>query len=420
MVNGVNHLHRVFVTGMGAVSPIGLDTASMWESLQAGRSGVDWISSFDTKTFTTKFAAEARGFDANQYVNRKQSKHMDRFTQLAVAASLQAVESSGLKVTPENAEDIGVIIGNSVCGLLSVCEQQRVLMELGPDRVSPAFAPTMTGDAPSVQVSLLLGTKGVNYATSSACASGSDAIGQAYEQIRQGHARAIIAGGTEAPIVPLIIAAFGAIRALASTNQEPAEACRPFDGLRDGFVMGEGAASLVLEDAESAIERGANVLAELVAYGSSSDSFHLIQPSPEGEGAKRAVWTALKRSGIHPDEIDYIHAHGTATLLNDRVETAVIKHIFGERARRVPVSGTKAMTGHMLGASGSIGALIAIMAMQHGIVPPTINLTTPDPECDLDYVPNKARPVKIKTAMVNSFGFGGHNAVLIFRKADWN
>jgi 3-oxoacyl-[acyl-carrier-protein] synthase II len=410
-----NH-RRVVVTGLGVVSPIGLDIPSLWDSLMKGRSGIDYISSFDTKDFVTKFAAEVKNFDPAGYANRKQIRHMDRFTQFAVASCLQAVDSAKLKIDKQNAEDVGVIIGNSVCGLLSVAEQFRVLAESGPDRVSPTLAPTMTGDAASVQTSLLLGTKGVNYSPSSACASGTDAIGQAYEVISEGRAKAVIAGGTEVPIIPLVIAAFNAIRALSTKNDNPQGACRPFDQGRDGFVMGEGAAMIVLEDRESALERGAPILAEMVGYGTSSDAFHLIQPSPDGEGAIRAVKMALARSKISSDEIDYIHAHGTATLLNDRVETAVIKKIFGERAKHIPISATKSMTGHLLGASGSLGAVITVLAMKNSMAPPTINLTNPDPECDLDFIPHQARPVSIRTAMANSFGFGGHNAVLVFRQ----
>lgn len=414
--NGNNGQRRVVVTGLGAVTSLGLDVPSTWDGLVHGRSGVDQISSFDTAAYVTKFAAEVKGFDACSYVNRKQVRHMDRFTQFAVVASLQAAEAAGLNIEKVGADQVGVIIGNSVCGLLSVCEQYQILAKMGPDKVSPALAPTMTGDAASVQVSLLLGAKGVNYSPSSACASGSDAIGQAYELIRQGYAKAVIAGGTEAPVIPLVIAAFNAIRALSIKNDDPKTACRPFDLNRDGFVMGEGSAVMLLEDADSARERGAPILAELVGYGASSDAFHLIQPAHDGEGAARALKMAFNRSGISPDEIDYIHAHGTATLLNDRVETTVIKRVFGERAKQIPVSATKSMTGHLLGASGSLGALITLLALMNQTAPPTINLTNPDPECDLDYVPNESRPVKIKTAVCNSFGFGGHNNVLIFRQ----
>ena len=412
--NGANE-RRVVFTGLGVVSPLGHDVPSMWEALIAGKSGVDYISSFDTSAFDTKFAAEVKDFDASTFVDRKQARYMDRFSQFAVAASLQAVEASGLDLSNGSAEETGVIVGNSVCGLLSVHEQYRVLSESGPKRVSPTLAPTMTGDAPGVQVSIILGTKGINYSPSSACSSGSDAIGQACEIIHQGNAKAIVAGGTEAPITPLVLAAFGNIRALSTRNDNPQAACRPFDAERDGFVFGEGAAMLVLEDAEHALERGAPILAEIIGYSNTSDSFHLTQPSPNGEGAARAVQYALKKANISPEEIDYINAHGTATLLNDRTETAVIKSIFGERAKQIPISAVKSMVGHLLGAAGSIEALITVLAMNQGVVPPTINLTHPDPECDLDYVPNKARQVKIKTAMSNSFGFGGHNSVLIFR-----
>lgn len=407
---------RVVVTGLGVISPVGLTVSTMWEALVSGQSGVNYISSFDPAPFGTRLAAEVKDFDASVFVGRKQARHMDRFTQFAVVASLQAMEAAGLTINADNAEETGVIVGNSVCGLLTVSEQFKVLSEMGPKRVSPVLAPTMTGDAASVQVSLILGTKGVNYSPSATCSSGSDAIGQAYEVIHQGNAKVMVAGGTEAPIIPLILAAFGAIRALSTRNDNPPAACRPFDAERDGFVLGEGAAVMVLEDAAYALERGAPILAEIVGYSATSDAFHLTQPSPDGEGAVRAVRLALKRASLTPDEIDYINAHGTATLLNDRAETTVIKSVFGDRASHIPISASKSMIGHLLGAAGSIEAVISILAMNHGVLPPTINLTHPDPECDLDYVPNQARWVKIRTAMSNSFGFGGHNSVLIFRQ----
>lgn len=416
MVDVLQRHRRVVVTGLGVVSPVGSTVCSVWEALISGRSGVDYISSFDPAPFETKFAAEVKSFDASAYVGRKQARHMDRFTQFAVVATLQAVEAAGLKINPDNAEETGVIIGNSVCGLLSVCEQFKVLSECGPGRVSPALAPTMTGDAAPVQVSLILGTKGVNYSISSACASGSDAIGQAYEVIRQGIAKIMVAGGAEAPIIPLVLAAFNAIRALSTKNDNPTAACRPFDVERDGFVLGEGAAMMVLEDASYALERGAPILAEIVGYGATSDAFHLTQPSPDGEHAARAVRLALRRADLSPNDIDYINAHGTATLLNDRTETAVIKNVFGDRAKHIPISASKSMIGHLLGAAGSIEAVITILAIKHGVLPPTINLTHPDPECNLDYVPNHARKAKIRTAMSNSFGFGGHNSALVFRQ----
>lgn len=406
---------RVVVTGMGVISPVGLDVPSMWAALISGRSGVEYISSFDTTLFDTKFAATVKGFDAGTYVSRKQVHRMDRFTQFAVAASLQAVEAAGLKINARNAYDCGVTVGNSVCGLLSVCEQLDIMAEHGPRKVSPVLAPTMTGDAASVQVSLTMGTKGMSYAVSSVCSSGSDAIGQAYEAIRQGNAKVMITGGTEAPIMPIVLAGFGKIRALSTNNDNPQAACRPFDAERDGFVIGEGAAMMVLEDAGYALQRGAPILAEVMSYSNTSDAFHLTQPSPDGRSAIKSIKLALKRAGLSPSEIDHINAHGTATLLNDRMETAVIKSVFGDRARQIPISAAKSMLGHLLGAAGAIETVITILTMKHGIIPPTTNLTHPDPECDLDYVPNEARRVKIETALSNSFGFGGHNSVLVFR-----
>jgi beta-ketoacyl-acyl-carrier-protein synthase II len=406
----------VVVTGLGAVSPVGLDVTSTWEAVISGKSGIDYITLFDTTDFDTKIGGEVKGFDATRYAEKKKVQRMDRFTQFAVAASLQAVEQAQLKIDDSNAMDCGVIVGNSVCGLLSISKQFLNLMEHGPSRVSPILAPTMTGDAASVQVSLILGAKGGNYAPSSACSSGSDAIGQAYSQIKLGHAKAVIAGGTEAPIMPIVIAAFSNIRALSAKNDSPQEACRPFDAERNGFVMSEGSAMMVLEDAEHAMQRGAPILAELASYSATSDAFHLTQPAPNGESATHAVRLALQRTNLNPEDIDYINAHGTATQLNDKTETAVIKSVFGARAGQIPVSANKSMIGHLLGAAGSIEALLTVLSIQNDIVPPTINLTHPDPECDLDYVPRQARQVKIKTAMSNSFGFGGHNSVLIFRE----
>jgi len=407
---------RVAVTGLGVISPIDLTVSSMWEALISGKSGIDYISSFDTTHFKTKFAAEVKDFNPLAYVGRKEAHRMDKFTQFAVAASLQAVEAAGLRMNDSDAEEAGVIIGNSVCGLLQISEQFEMMRKAGPGKVSPILAPTMSGDAAPVQVSLVLGTKGVNYSPSSACSSGSDALGQAYEIIRRGNAKVMIAGGAEAPIVPLVLAAFNSIRALSTTNNGVQTACRPFDAERDGFVLGEGAAIMVLEDATHALERGAPILAEIIGYSATSDAFHITQPSPNGEGAARALRLAIKRAGLSPSDIDYINAHGTATLLNDQAETRAIKSVFGDYAYRIPISGSKSMTGHLLGATGSIEALICVLAINHGVVPPTINLTHPDPECDLDYVPNKARQVKVKTAISNSFGFGGHNSVLIFRQ----
>lgn len=407
---------RVVVTGMGVITAIGLTVSEMWQSLIAGRSGVDYITSFDTTPFNTKFAAEIRGFDAGDFVTEKEARRMDRFTQFAAAASIQAVEAAELVMGNNGAEDTGVVIGNSVCGLLSVCEQMEILRKEGPRRVSPILAPTMTGDAAAVQVALLLGAKGPSYSPSSACSSSSDAIGQAYEMIRHGEAEVVVSGGTEAPVGPICLAAFTSARALSARGGDPRAACRPFDAQRDGFVLGEGAGIMVLESLEHASARGAPILAELIGYGATSDAFHLTQPAPDGEGAARALRIAMKRAGLEPGDVDYINAHGTSTLLNDRTETRAIKNVFGQDAYRIPVSATKSMTGHMLGAAGAVEAIICVLAMDHGAVPPTINLDSPDPECDLDYVPHRARAVPVKTAISTSFGFGGHNSVLAFRR----
>ena len=407
---------RVVITGMGVVSPVGSTTAEMWEALVSGKCGIDRISSFDASAFKTKYAAEVKDFDPYAYVGAKEVKRMDRFTQFAVVASLQAVEAADLRLDNGDAEETGVIIGDSICGLLQICDQLKVLSEAGPDRVSPVLAPTMSGDAAPVQVSLLLGARGISYSPSSACSSSSDAIGQAYEIIKGGKAKVIIAGGAEAPVMPIILAAFNSCRALSTKNNGVETACRPFDAERDGFVLGEGAAIMVLEEANHALGRGAPILAEVIGYSATSDAFHLIQPSPDGEGAARALKLAMKRANVVPGEIDYINAHGTATLLNDRAETRATKNAFGDHAYQIPISGSKSQTGHLLGASGSLEAVICVLAINHGIVPPTINLTHPDPECDLDYVPNRARRIRIKTAISNSFGFGGHNSTLIFRQ----
>ena len=412
----VNGLRRVVVTGMGVISATGCTIPDMWQSLIAGRSGVDYISSFDTTPFATKFAAEVKGFDPGDYVTQKEAHRMDRFAQFAVAASMQATAAAGLKIASNGAEETGVIVGNSVCGLLSVCEQLELLNREGPRRISPILAPTMTGDAAAVQVALLLGAKGPSYSPSSACSSGADAIGQAYDLVRHGEVEVMIAGGTEAPIGPICLAAFSAARALSTRNTSPQTACRPFDAQRDGFVLGEGAGIIVLESLDHALSRGVPILAELAGYSATSDAFHLTQPSPDGEGATRALRIAMERAGLKPSDIDYINAHGTSTLLNDRAETRAIKNVFGPDAYRIPVSATKSMTGHLLGAAGVVEAIICVMAINHGVVPPTINLDSPDPECDLDFVPHQARAVPVETAVSNSFGFGGHNSVLVFRR----
>lgn len=412
-----NGYRRVVVTGVGAISPIGITVSEMWEALISGKSGVDYITLFDPEPFETKFAAEVKDFDPADYVNRKEARRMDRFAQFAVAASLQAVAAAGLTINGNgSAEETGVIIGNSVCGLNEISLQMPVLNNSGPHRISPILAPTMTGDSPSVHVSLILGAKGPSYSPSSACSSSSDSIGQAYRMVQYGDAELMIAGGTEAPLIPICLAAFNAARALSTKNSKPEYACRPFDAERDGFVLGEGAAVMILEELNHAIERGAPILAEIIGYSANSDAFHITQPSPNGEGATKALNLALKRAEIKPEDVDYINPHGSGTILNDKTETHAIKNAFGERAYSIPISANKSMTGHLLGASGAMEGIVCIQAINQGMIPPTINLNNPDPECDLDYVPNEARKVEVNTAVSNSFGFGGHNSVLVFRK----
>ncbi len=407
---------RVVITGMGAISPLGLTVSELWEGLIAGKSGVDYITLFDATSFDTKFAAEVKGFEPTKYVDRKEARRMDRFTQFALAATLQAVEQAKLKIDHKNEDEVGVLIGSGIGGLITMYDQIKILLEKGPHRVSPFTAPMMISDAAPGQISIILGAKGPNFTSTSACSSGSDAIGEAYEIIKRGDAKIMITGGAEAAINPLAIAAFNAARALSTRNEEPKAASRPFDAERDGFVIGEGAAIIILEELSSALDRGVPILGEIIGYGATSDAYHITQPDEKGEGAAKAMARALKKANLKPSDIDYINAHGTSTPLNDKTETLAIKTVFGEHAYRIPISSTKSMIGHLLGAAGAIEALICLLVIQHGIIPPTINLTHPDPECDLDYVPNKARPAEVKTAMSNSFGFGGHNSVLIFRK----
>jgi len=413
-MNNINN--RVVITGIGVLSPLGMDLASNWEGLIAGKSGIDYITLFDTEGFETKFAGEVKGFEPTNYINRKDARHMDRFTQMAVVASFQAMEQSGIKIDSSNEYNIGIIIGSGIGGLTTMFQQARILIERGPDRVTPFLAPMMIADMAAAQVSISLGVKGPNMCTTSACSSSADAVGVAYELIRRGDAQAAIAGGSEAIINPIGIAAFNALRAISTRNDAPQQASRPFDTERDGFVIGEGACSLILEDLDYARKRGANILAEIIAYGASADAYHITQPLEDGGGAARAMQLALKKAGLVPDGIDYINAHGTSTPLNDKMETTAIKTVFGDHAHRIPISSSKSMVGHLIGTAGAFEAAACIMAIQHGIIPPTINLTNPDPECDLDYVPNVARHVEINTALSNSFGFGGHNSVLIFRK----
>ena len=410
-----NH-NRVVITGMGALSPLGLTVSSTWEALIAGKSGIDYITLFDTEDFETKIAGEVKGFEPANYISRKEARHMDRFAQLAVVASIEALEQSGIQVNATNEDSIGIVVGSGIGGLTTLFEQVKVLLDKGPGRVSPFLIPMMISDIAAAQVSIVLGVKGPNLCTTSACSSGSDAIGSAYEIIKRGDAQVMLAGGGEAIINPVGVASFNAMRAISTRNDAPQLASRPFDAERDGFVIGEGATILILENLDRAIKREADILAEIIGYGASADAHHVTQPLENGQGAAKAMQMALRKAGVAAAEIDYINAHGTSTKLNDSMETKAIKTVFGDNAYRVPISSTKSMMGHLIGAAGAMESAICIMAMQHGIVPPTINLTCPDPECDLDYVPNVARQVEVNIALSNSFGFGGHNSALVFRK----
>ncbi len=409
--------HRVAVTGLGVVSPIGTTTEAFWNALMEGRSGVRRITSFDPSPYDCQIAAEVVDFDPAAYLDRKEVRRNDRAVHFAVAAARQALDDARLSITPALRDDVGVIIGTGTGGAITWEAQHQLLLERGPGRVSPFFVPMMMHNSASGIVSMLTGARGPNFSLASACATGGHAIGEAMRKIQRGDATAMICGGTEAAITPLSLAGFTAEKALSTRNDAPAKAVRPFDLHRDGFVMGEGSGVVVLEAWEHAERRGARIYGELIGYGASADAFHITQPDPEGEGAALAIRRALRDAKLEPHEIGYINAHGTSTEYNDKFETFAIKRVFGDAARRVPVSSTKSMTGHLLGAAGGVELIVSILAVARGVLPPTINYETPDPECDLDYVPNKARPAKIATAMSNGFGFGGHNSILIVRGA---
>ena len=406
---------RIVVTGMGAVSPLGLDIPTLWQALKSGQSGAGRITLFDAEPFETKIAAEVKGFDATNYFEYREARRMDRYTQFATVAAMQAVKQANLDCAKEGT-DVGVLIGSGIGGITTLSAQMATLAEKGPHRISPLLVPMMIADAAAGHVSIMLGAKGMNFCATSACSSGADAVGEACEIIKRGDVQVMITGGSEAPLTPISIAGFNAAGALSVRNDAPEKASRPFDAQRDGFVMGEGAAVLVLESLDHALKRDANILAELAAYGATSDAFHITQPAQDGGGGAKAMLMALRKAGLSPKDIDYINAHGTSTSMNDKCETMAIKSVFGEDAYRVPVSSTKSMMGHMIGAAGAIEAVVCILAIQHGVVPPTINLENADPDCDLDYVPNVARKQRVRAAMSNSFGFGGHNSVLILRE----
>lgn len=406
---------RVVVTGVGLITPVGVDRATTWKNLVDGVSGIDYIQSFDPEGFDSRIAGEIPEFDPLERLERKASRRLDRFAQFACVASLEALEHARLDISKIDATRVAVLIGSGVGGIITLSKQFDVLRDKGPSRVNPFLIPMMLTDLAAGQVSMLIGAKGPNFATVSACATGSDSIGEAKAMIERGDADVAIAGGTEAGICPIAIAGFNACMALSKNNDDPQGASRPFDAERDGFVLGEGVGLVVLESIEHAMARGAEPLVELVGYGATSDAFHVTQPSPGGEGASRAMKIALKQAKMGPDEIDYINAHGTSTPLNDKTETDAMKDAFGDNIGKIPISSTKSMTGHLLGAAGGVEAVVAVMSIIKSAIPPTINLRNPDLDCDLDYTPNMVRRGVVRTAMSNSLGFGGHNASLIFR-----
>jgi 3-oxoacyl-[acyl-carrier-protein] synthase II len=407
---------RVVVTGIGLVSSLGIGTDPNWAALCAGRSGVGTITKFDASQFATQIAGEVRGFDPLDFIEKKDVKKMDVFIQYAIAASQFAMDDSGVAITKENAGRVGVFIASGIGGFTTIEREHKALLEGGPRKISPFFIPSAIINLAAGQVSIRFGAKGPNSATCTACSASAHAIGDAFEIIKRGGADIMIAGGSEAAITPMGIGGFGALRALSTRNDEPSRASRPFDKDRDGFVVGEGAGVLILEEYDSARSRGARIYAELVGYGMSADAYHITAPSEDGDGPFRVMGAALESAGIQPSQVDYINAHGTSTPHGDKVETIAIKRCFGDHAKALPVSSTKSMTGHLLGAAGGLEAGITVLAVYHQIVPPTINLDQPDPECDLDYVPNKARQSRIVYALSNSFGFGGTNAALLFKR----
>lgn len=406
---------RVVVTGIGAVTPLGNDAETTWKNIIEGVSGIGPVTRLNADDFPAKVAAEVKEFNVENFIDKKDARKMDRFTHYAVAASLMAVKDAGLEITDENAPRVGVWIGSGIGGMETFEQQHETFMNRGYRRVSPFFVPMMIPDMATGQVSITLGARGFNSCTVTACATGTNSIGDAFKVIQRGDADAMVTGGAEAPITKMSFAGFCANTAL-STNQDPQKASRPFDKNRDGFVMGEGAGIVVLEELEHALARGAKIYAEIVGYGATGDAYHITAPAPEGEGGARAMKMALDDAGLSPEEVGYINAHGTSTEYNDKFETMAIKNVFGEHAYKLAVSSTKSMTGHLLGAAGGIEAIFTVLALKEGVLPPTINLESPDPDCDLDYVPNEARRNQVSAAISNSLGFGGHNATIAFRK----
>ena len=407
---------RVVITGIGLVSSLGIGTQATWDGLLAGTSGVGRVTRFDVSAFAAQIAAEVRGFDPLDYVDKKDVKKMDVFIQYAIAASQFAMEDSGLVITPGNATQIGVFIGSGIGGFATIEREHSALLDGGPRKISPFFIPATIINLASGQVSIRFGAKGPNLATCTACSASAHALGESFEIIRRGDADAMISGGSEAAITPMSVGGFASLRALSTRNDDPQHASRPFDKDRDGFIIGEGAGMLILEELEHARARGARIYAEMVGYGVSADAHHITAPSEDGDGAVRAMAMALRKAGVEPSAVDYINAHGTSTPYNDKLETMAIKSCFGDHARRVAISSTKSMTGHLLGGAGGLEAGISALAVHQQVAPPTINLDHADPECDLDYVPHVKREMPITYALSNSFGFGGTNAALLFRR----
>ena len=411
---------RVVITGLGCISPIGNDVPTTWQSLTDGKSGAGPITRYDTSDFKTKIAAEVKDFDGKDIFGYREARRLDPYAQYAIASSLEAQEDAGLKIDDQNRTKIGVVIGSGIGGMSTLFRELKVFDEKGPRRVSPFMVPMMIADSAGSLVAIRLGIRGPNMAVVTACATGTNAIGEATEIIRRDQADVMFAGGSDSVFLPIAMASLSNMTALSKRNDEPERASRPFDLDRDGFVMGEGAGVLLLESLEHAQERGARILAEVIGYGFTNDAFHIAAPAENGSGAAECMQQALDRAGLNVTDIDYINAHGTSTALNDKSETAAIKTVFGEQAYTIPISSTKSMTGHLLGAAGALEAIVCVKALQDSVLPPTINYETPDPECDLDYVPNTARTAQVKHIMSNSFGFGGHNATLIFSQYSEN
>jgi 3-oxoacyl-[acyl-carrier-protein] synthase II len=406
------------VTGLGIVSPLGTGVDKNWQAVVAGRSGIREITRFPIESFASRIAGEVPDFRAEDFIEPKEIKKMDLFIQYAVAAAAMGMEDSQFTIDPEMAPQVGVIIGVGLCGIDTIENTKQALLDGGPRKISPFFIPKVISNMAPGHIAIRHGAKGVNWTPTSACASGTHAIGEAFHLIRRGLQDAVIAGGAESAITPLGVGGFSAMKALSTRNDEPERASRPFDKERDGFVIAEGAGVLILEDRESAIKRGAKIYAEVIGYGANGDAHHMTAPAPEGEGAARCMALALKDADIAPSEVDYINAHGTSTEYNDANETQAIKKLFGEHAPKLAVSSTKSMTGHLLGAAGAVEGIFSVLALHHGLIPPTINYQHPDPACDLDYVPNEARKADIRVALSNSFGFGGTNACVIFRRGE--